>query len=477
MGALRAAGDDGLDPRDYATDLDSRRSAEADVRTTFAFLRYASDVRTGRTDPRTVDDHWVGKRRDGDLAKTLAAATDDRSVHDTLEKLPPRHGQYAALRGAMARYRKIAESGGWPQLPAKLALKRGSRSPEVALLRRRLAAEGDLPSQLATSVAVVPASMTSGSTAPAPGTSPAEVYDDAVVAAVKAFEERHGLAADGILDAKTIAQMNVPVGDRIRTLQLNLERWRWLPETLGSRYIFVNIPTFELRGFEGDTATIAMRVVTGKKDSPTPIFHDEMEAVVFSPYWNIPPRIMREETAPSIRRDPGYLYDNDLEVVRNGRVVDPWSVDWSNPGSGITVRQRPGRQNALGQVKFIFPNSFDVYLHDTPSESHFGRTSRAFSHGCVRVQDPQALAEWVLRDQASWTRDRIVQAMNAGQEKHVAVHPRIPVYLSYATAWVGGDGRVRFVEDIYGHDARQEQLLPRTPAASPAPPAVDGKKA
>jgi murein L,D-transpeptidase YcbB/YkuD len=496
--AVRQAGNDGLDPRHYdvgllralpqdgggllgGPDVDPRKAAEADVQVTWALLRYASDMKAGRVDPRKVDTHWVGRLRDGELRKLLDGAVDEDGMQRTLAALAPAHRSYEGLKAALARYRKVEQEGGWPTVPASMSVRKGKSSPDVLTLRRRLAVEGDLDPSLAPSTAVVrPVSLTTApgaSTRPAPvPASPLEVYDEAVAAAVRSFEERHGLNPDGILDKATVAALNVPVAERVATLRLNLERLRWLPEKLGDRFVYVNIPAFHLQGYEGDNVTLDMKVVVGKKETPTPIFSDEMEAVVFSPYWNIPPNILREETAPSIRKDPGYLYDNDLEVVRNGRVTDPWSVDWSNPDRGVQVRQRPGAKNALGQAKFIFPNQFDVYLHDTPAESFFNRVQRTFSHGCVRVAEPRLLAEWVLKGQAAWTPERITAAMAAGQEKHVAVRPRIPVYLAYHTAWVD-NGRVQFREDIYGHDARQRELLDSTPTAPPAGTRVAAKQA
>jgi murein L,D-transpeptidase YcbB/YkuD len=209
-----------------------------------------------------------------------------------------------------------------------------------------------------------------------------------------------------------------------------------------------------------------MRVVTGKIENPTPIFNDDMTTVVFSPYWNVPPSIARNEILPALMRDSSYLYRNDMEVVRGSQVVSPWSIDWD--GSGYTVRQRPGPRNALGQVKFVFPNNFDVYLHDTPADQLFASTTRSFSHGCVRLEKPFELAQWVLSGQSQWTPERIQAAMQAGREQHVALKSPIPVYLVYATAWVEPDGRVDFREDVYGHDAKQMKLLP----PSPAPPRV-----
>jgi murein L,D-transpeptidase YcbB/YkuD len=252
------------------------------------------------------------------------------------------------------------------------------------------------------------------------------------------------------------------VEDRIRQIELNLERWRWLPETLGERYVLVNIPTFHLTAVDHGQVELQMRVVTGKQDSPTPIFSDEMTTIVFSPYWNVPYDIARNETMPAAMRDPGYLGRNNLEVVRGGRVLDPWSVDWSRPGN-VQFRQRPGPRNALGNVKFLFPNQFDVYLHDTPADALFSRVERDYSHGCVRLEKPFEMAEWVLKDRPEWTPEKIKAAMDGGREQHVALKQHIPVYIVYQTVWVDDDGSVEFRDDVYGHDAQQQKVLPAPP--------------
>jgi murein L,D-transpeptidase YcbB/YkuD len=244
---------------------------------------------------------------------------------------------------------------------------------------------------------------------------------------------------------------------RIRMLELNLERWRWLPDDLGTRFVMVNIPAFRLQAFEGGKPMLEMRVVTGKTEDPTPILADQMTHVIFSPYWNIPPTIASEEWMPKLGQNPSYLAEHGVEVVKGSRVVDPKSVDWSDPE--LRLRQRPGAQNALGLVKFAFPNRYNVYLHDTPNDSAFHRAARDLSHGCVRVEKPLELAQWVLKNQAEWTREKIDAAMHAGTEKHVKLEQPIPVYLIYQTAWVNDDGQLTFLDDLYGHDAAQLELL------------------
>ncbi|MDQ3486383.1 MAG: L,D-transpeptidase family protein, partial [Acidobacteriota bacterium] len=241
--------------------------------------------------------------------------------------------------------------------------------------------------------------------------------------------------------------------------KLNMERWRWLPRDLGDRYILVNIPEMRLDVYEGDRVPLTMKVVVGKPDSQTPIFNDEMTHIVFSPYWNVPPSIAQDETLPSVMKDPEFLARNNMEVVdSSGTPVDASSIDLSNP-SGYRFRQRPGNDNSLGLVKFMFPNQFNVYLHDTPADSLFERAARSFSHGCVRVEDPVALAQYVLRDQPDWSADRIREAMEAGTEKHVKLKSPIPVFLGYWTARVRPDNTVQFRKDVYEVDGKLQARL------------------
>ena len=244
---------------------------------------------------------------------------------------------------------------------------------------------------------------------------------------------------------------------------LNLERWRWMPDDLGTRYLVVNIPSFHLEAHENGQTVLQMKVVVGKPepDQKTPVFSDLMTTTVFSPYWNVPDSIVEGETAPAAARDPGFLTRNNIEILRLSKSgatpVDPSTVDWDNPEElkALAFRQKPGASNALGHVKFLFPNPYDVYLHDTPADALFARAGRAFSHGCVRVEAPEALARWVLKDSPEWTDDKIVEAMHAGEEQHVKLKHTIPVHIVYFTAWADDAGSVRLVPDVYGYDAVQ----------------------
>jgi murein L,D-transpeptidase YcbB/YkuD len=463
LAALAAAADEGLDPARYdpAAILPGgsgvlrvavgggptpREAAVREVALMVALARYAADLGRGRVDPARVSVMWRVQPRRVDVRPILRQAVESGRPDDVLDSVRPRHPQYAALRDALRRYAALAaQESQLPTLPAALRLRPGARNPQVAALRARLAFWGDA----------------SGSAAAAG----ADVLDRPLVDALKRFQARHGLAAGGTLDAETIEALNAPAADRVRQIALNLERWRWqaLPEA--GRSVLVNIPTFELHGYAGGREALAMRVVTGRPDTPTPVFAQDMTAVVFSPYWNVPTNIALGETMPAVLRDPSYLQRMNLEVLRGDQVVDPRRVDWGRGAAGVSFRQRPGARNALGLVKFLLPNSFNVYLHDTPSTALFLRPQRAFSHGCVRLEKPEALARWVLDGMPGWTPARIAGAMRAGRESAVSLPQAIPVGITYFTVWVDADGTVEFRPDVYRHDAAQAPLL-----ETPAPP-------
>jgi murein L,D-transpeptidase YcbB/YkuD len=369
------------DPQAY------QQHAAAELRLSYAFLRYASHLVAGSVDPRALDKNWGGETKSAELPDVLEKALQGTNLGATLQGLRPRHPQYALLQQALASYRTGTAGGATTSLPGGGRLRNAAAGPT--------ADSGD-------------------------------------------------------------AQQ------RIRTLELNLERWRWLPEDLGKRFVMVNIPAFRLQALEDGKPALEMRVITGTTEDPTPILADQMTHVIFSPYWNIPPTIAREEWMPKLAQNPYYLAQNGVEVVKGSRVVDPMSVDWND--GDLRLRQRPGARNALGFVKFAFPNRYNVYLHDTPNDSAFHRAARDLSHGCVRVEKPLELAEWVLKGQSEWTREKIQAAMHAGSEKHVKVEQPIPVYLIYQTAWVDEAGQVKFLDDLYGHDAAQLRLLNDGPA-------------
>jgi murein L,D-transpeptidase YcbB/YkuD len=416
------------------------RLAQFDVRLTASLLRLGRHVAIGRVAPESVDSLWKHQRKAPDVVAALQRATAE-DVTGFLDAVRPPHPEYKALQDALTSLRGQAARG-WPAIP-RATLKVGQWNQAVVALRRRLAASGYLPAQAATDSAQ---------------------YDADVETAVTGFQTAHGLKATGQLDAATVAALNVPLEKRMQQVAMNLERWRWMPDDLGARHFFVNVPYYHLIAREQGKPVLDIRVVVGKRGNETPIFSDEMETVVFSPYWNVPESIALEETVPALARDPNYLARNNMEVVtRSGQVVSPSAVPWGDPDAlrAYSFRQRPGSDNALGHVKFLFPNEHSVYLHDTPADALFKRIGRAFSHGCVRVEEPEALAQYVLRDQSEWTPERIVQAMRAGTERHVKLAAKIPVHIVYFTAWVDDNGGLHFQDDVYGYDARQAQVAAR----------------
>jgi murein L,D-transpeptidase YcbB/YkuD len=459
IGVLQSADRDGLDPALYNVPILTARRQEAgrgfltmkgfneneaadlDVWLTYLYLRYASDLTNGLSGLSHADPKWKLRDKRTDPGPLLEKALEEHRIAQSLQELTPAHLQYTGLRDALAKYREIAQRGGWPAVPADLKVKPGQRHPGVVSLAKRLAASGDYRGTI---------------------DEQNPVYGPDLQEAVKRFQRRHGLEPDAVIGRAVVAQMNVPAEARVSQIALNLERWRWLPRDLGERHVLVNVPEYRLEVWEGQRVPLSMRVVVGKKDTPTPIFADDMTYVVFSPYWNVPPDIVKNETIPSALRDPAFLQRTNMEVLdKAGKTVDPSSVDIEDVGE-YRFRQRPGSSNSLGLVKFMFPNSYNVYLHDTPADSLFARATRSFSHGCVRVEQPEQLAQYVLRDQPQWTPERISEAMRSGVEKSVKLSSPLPVYLGYWTARVSADGIVQFRDDLYAIDARQMTLLERT---------------
>jgi murein L,D-transpeptidase YcbB/YkuD len=421
LAALTQASDDATRPRQIA---------EIDAQLTAALLAFGRDVSLGRNSP-------VSGRNPArvipEFAPTLARASDD--PEGWLDSMRPPHPEYIALETAMISLLHARDRGGWKPVP-KGKFAGGESGASVAALRKRLAAGGHLSAGAASSDA------------------PFSAADEL---AVKAFQGLHGLKATGAVDGATLAAMNVPIDERIRQIAVNLDRWRAMPDDLGARHLIVNIPSFHLLAREDGKSVLDIRVVVGKLTNKTPVFSSTMSSIVFSPYWNIPDSIVDGETVPAIAKDPAYLARNNIEVldVSNSSTVSYADVDWDDASQRrrLAFRQKPGPGNALGSVKFLFPNQYDVYIHDTPVDRLFSRVSRALSHGCVRLEQPEALARYVLRGQSEWDDETISEAMNAGVEKHVRLREPIPVHLVYFTAWVDENDGLHFQPDIYGYDS------------------------
>ena len=423
---------------------------ELELRLTALYLDYGGDLVAGRIDPNVVDKGWYARTRRAAADSLLRVAAEAETFEAMAEQLLPQQPEYDALVTALARLRAVAAGGGWPAVPAGGTLKRGSSGARVAALRARLVASADLDSAAATG----------------------ESYDSAMSAAVARFRARHGLEPKDQVDGEMLAALNVPVDRRIRQIELNLERLRWLPNAFGERYILVNIPEYRLTAYEGGKEMLAMRVVVGKEyGSATPVFADTMSYVVFRPYWNVPTSIRNEEIIPKVRDNERWLEASGYEVVKSGRdttPIDPGSIDWDADTTDFPylIRQKPGPTNSLGRVKFMFPNQFDIYLHDTPARHLFARNDRAFSHGCIRLEHPDQLARYVLRGDPKWTDEAIDEAMSAETPTQVTLKQGIPVYILYLTAFAR-NGAVNFRDDLYGTDARAiAKIGPPEPNAS-----------
>lgn len=462
---LADAGADGLAAQDYraaelagqAAALDAAPAVGSSGQPAFerdlgsAMRRYLHDLHLGRVDPRALGFRVI---RPGaaapDFAALLQAAAVAGRLPQMAAELRPQLGQYAKLRVALARYRGLTADGSLGHPPVSTPAKRDEAYGGAAALHLRLLTLGDLPAD-----------------APPPTGS----GDATLVEGLRRFQARHGLAADGVIGRATLAALNVPIARRVQQIELALERLRWLPNLGAQPFVAINIPMFRLWAWDPAAladASISMGVVVGRAlNTQTPVLSEDMRYLVFRPYWNLPRSIVRSEVLPALAHDPGYLQRNDMEIVR-GAGDDAQAVAASDENlaglrqGGLRLRQRPGAKNSVGLVKFIFPNDVNVYLHDTPAAQLFGRARRDFSHGCVRVEDPVALAEWVLKDQPRWTRERIEAAMAGTSSLRVDLTRPLPVILFYMTAMVmPTDQTLRFADDIYGHDTRLARALAR----------------
>jgi murein L,D-transpeptidase YcbB/YkuD len=440
---LRDADQDGLDPEDYhastitellPADTPDQR-AELELRLSLGLLEMTSDLASGRLEPQKVNPELFVYPQEVDPAKVIRSAAGAQDIAAFIASYEPKQAEYLRLKAALADYRALAAAGGWPTIADGPTLKPGMTGPRVAQLRPRL-------------------------DAPAPQGGDSALFDPALADAVKQFQARHGLEQDGVVGQNTLAVLNVPVEDRVRQILLNLERRRWMADNPGERYVFVNLADFELKLVEEPHTVFDTRVVIGAPYRRTPVFSGDMTYLELNPHWNVPPSIARNELLPKIKADPGYLAANDFQLLSdwsdNARVLDPHAIDWSavRPDTfTYKLRQGPGPGNALGHIKFMFPNRFNIYLHDTPARGLFARDVRDFSHGCIRVQDPEALAAFVLGRQPGWSEGQINAAVATGQRTIVTLDQPLPVHIAYLTAWVNKDGSVNFRRDVYGRDA------------------------
>lgn len=457
VGLLQTSNADGLKPENYlASNLraellalksagqpDAIAATAFERRLTLAMIRYLNDLALGRVTAREVYHQFDGSApRVYDARLELQSALDAGDISLAVERARPKFPLYPALQTALAQYQSLAGHSAWQTdlpVPAGRKLEAGQSYPALSVLRERLVALGDLPVSTVSSA----------------------VYDPVLVEGVKAFQRRHGLTDDGVLGLKTLAAIKVSPATRAEQIALSMERLRWTPLHQGDRLIAVNLPGFMLYAYEispdGEVRIdVEMRVVVGRSlNHRTPVFDEDMLFIEFSPYWNVPPSIARSETIPALRKDPEYLQKQQMEFVdASGNVstmVTPEKIQAVLSGQ-LRIRQRPGPHNALGAIKFIFPNNDNIFLHHTPSTHLFDRDRRDLSHGCIRVEEPVELAKFVLANEPEWTEDRIREAMDAGTSKTIRLKEPIPVLIGYSTV-LTRNGTVFFYPDLYGHDA------------------------
>lgn len=474
--ALRQATEDGLDPERYQYSVADRLAGvlakdsvddvndgleelaylgDLDIILTEGFYRYGKDLVEGTLDPKSAGLVWRIPRGEPPTEQLIVDVLNGADPAETLRALRPATPYYARMMKALAHYSDVEAGGGWPTV-AGANIRAGETSASAGSLRRRLIAEGDpVEADLAQK-----------------GMADSTRFDGDLAAALSHFQRRHGLVPDSALGPATLAELNAPASQRVLELKINLDRWRWLPRSLGDRFIMVNIAGFEMELVEHDQPALSMNVVVGKEAWETPVFADTMKYLIVNPYWNVPASIQKDEVIPALMRDPGYLDRNGFEVVDSrARVVDAGSVDWSEDASSYAIRQRPGRSNALGKLKFMLPNDLNIYLHDTPADHLFSRNSRAFSHGCIRLEHPRELARHLMQTVTGTSPDNLEDLIASGKEKRINFTEGVPVYIVYFTGWAAPDGSVRFYPDIYGQDRRLDPDARRkleTPAGLPS---------
>lgn len=450
LAVFKAANEMGLNPANYrVAEIEKRINstsphelAELELLLSRAFIDFGRDINRGRVVPKTASaENAIMAKELGPLTLIDGAEVTD-SISEYVATLEPQTREYYRLKIALAEYRDLEKKGGWPTVPKGPALKPDMTDKRVPVIRERLQVTGDLP---------------------ADSKGEGDFYGADLVEAVKRFQERHGLTPDGVIADNTLEAMNIPIADRIRQMELNLERRRWMDDDLGGYYIFVNVADQEMKVVRDEKTIHTARLVVGKPYSRTPVFSEKMKYIVINPYWNVPSSIANKEYLPKLRKDPGYLKRQNIRIFSgagdNAAEVNPFNVNWSSMNRmPYSLRQDSGPKNALGRVKFMFPNRFNVYLHDTPQKSLFDKDLRIFSHGCMRVQDPLDLAALLLADQG-WDRSRIDVAVASGKQRVINLDKPLPVHVTYLTAWVNKDGTVNFRRDVYNRDRQLAAAL------------------
>lgn len=448
----------GLNPKEYKVDRlrelweteEADKLAELDTTLTYNLVKYIHDISYGQLKPLASDPELFAEAGDKGFNPVFAMkhALSTRDLNTFLASLPPQHHQYLGLKAGLAHYRKIAENGGWPAVPGGPSLRPGDIDQRISAVRKRLQV-----------------------TDPILGTvdgSAANVFNPMLKEAVLVFQRQHGLTADGILGKNTINAMNISVTEKIATIRINMARWRWQAHDLGKRYVLANIASFNLKAFEGDEIVLDMPVIVGEEQHQTPVFSGKIKYIDVNPFWNIPPSIAGKEELPALRKNSNYLMNRHVRLFSSWRPdaveLDSSAIDWhtvtQEKMAGYKLRQDPGSWNALGKIKFVFPNVYSVYMHDTPAHNLFDRTKRDFSHGCIRVSNGLNLALFLLKDQAeAWPVEKFKETYKLDERKVIQLPVPVPVHITYLTTWVDKNGTIYFNRDIYARDAQLYSAL------------------
>jgi len=465
--AFKSARRDAMDPDEYRSLLLNSKwnitagiqhspgnMAKLETDITLGALLYGRHASAGRVVPEKINHSVKLKPAAEPAARILRNISTTLHPEKYLESLQPRTAQYLRLKKIYGQYldapqAELRPAARWPRITVRGVIAPGMRHSAIVLLRQRLLGSGTGTSTENTST----------------------VYDAKLAKAVKNFQKKNNLWPDGIIGPSTMRILNAssptPTASPLQRKQqiaLNMERWRWLPENLGKRYVLVNQPEFKLRIYDTGKIIHQARVIIGKRSHATPVFSNKLSLVVFNPNWNVPRSIATKEILPALRRDPYYLQRHNMALYKGytGRTVNPARINWrkvSRKSFPYRIRQKPGNRNALGRIKFLFPNKYSIYLHDTPAKSLFNKPARAFSHGCVRLQNPQVLAEILLSRDKGWSRTRIRKLINRGRRRIVKLSQKIPIYLTYFTTWVDNQGNITFLKDIYGRDQKLNIVL------------------
>lgn len=439
----------GLEPEDYHLSLLQQLSSPAnkaqagyfDLLLTDALLDLIHDLAIGRLDPAQADPQWHIKRDSINAAAILQHALLSADFQYALEQLLPQSSQYAEITETLSRYRQLVARDGWPPLPAIPLLKPGASHPDVPLLRARLAIEID---------ALIQADVQHQTR-----------YDERLVQAVKDFQYQRGLAVDGIVGRQTLAELNISAQDIVKKIRINLERFRWLPDDFGERYLLINLGNYQLTAVEHGTVKLKMKVIVGSKARSTPSFSSQMTHLVINPFWNVPYKLAREDLLPRQQANPDYFFLHGFKVFlrETDMSLDPYLINWDDISPHhfpFRLQQRPGPDNALGQLKFMFPNPWQIYLHDTPNKSLFDKSQRNLSAGCIRVEQPLALATFALN--SNQAPDSLIRQIESGQNLGEPLTTPLPLYVVYFTVW-SYEGKVRFSRDVYQRDQEMAKYL------------------